>query len=210
MKKLEDTKKIVAGSVIRIYCKGFGYSILKVHENSESYLAMTVNEELFNFIREGNTVEAYLWVENVASYEFTLRLIGRIVYGPHILFFEHTEDIVRSEERKCLTAEVDIPIRFFAFDPGKGEKGITTEKIVVNNGRVILLTDREATIRSEVDISESRFLKGTIEIDGEALELIGIVEAINEQKKIFNIFFSGISEKARNRLQDFIFTIYRE
>lgn len=210
MKKLEDTKKIIPGSVIRIYRHGFGYSMLTVHENNEAYLALAGRDDIFRAIGDGNDVEAYLWVEDIASYEFTLRCIGRISIGPCILFFEHTDKIVRSEERKCLAVEVEIPIRFFATDPGKGEGGITTEEIVQHDGTIILLTDREATIRIGADIRGSRLLKGTAEIGGESLEILGIVEVVNEPKGIYSVIFSGISERTRNSIQDFIFMNYRE
>lgn len=210
MKKLEDTKKIIVGSVIRLYYRGFGYSMLTVHDNNEAYLAMTAKDDLFNAIRDGDNVEAYLWVEDIASYEFTLRCIGRISVGPRIIFFEHTDRIIRSEERKCLAVEVDIPIHFFAVDPTRGEGGITTEEIVMHDGTIILLTDREATIRSQADIGGCRFLKGTAEIDGESLEILGIVEAVNESRGIYTIIFSGISERTLHLIQDFIFMNYRE
>ena len=210
MKKLEDTRKIINGSVVRVYYRGFGYSMLTVYDSSDAYLAVTAEDDLFNAIREGDYVEAYLWVEDVASYEFTLRCIGRIAHGPRILFFEHTRQITRSEERKCLAAEVDLPIRFFGVEPSRGDRGITTEEIVMHNGTIRLITDREATMTTAADIGESRFLKGTVDIGGEPLELLGIIEAVDGRENTYMITFSGISDRTRNRIQDYIFMNYRE
>ncbi|HNW30034.1 MAG TPA: hypothetical protein PKN50_16260 [Spirochaetota bacterium] len=210
MKKLDSTRKIISGSVIRIYKKGFGYSKITVVDNTDYYLAAMVDEDLFNAFHEREWSEAYIWVEDVASYEFRLQLIGRIISGPRIFFFSHTEEIARSNERKCLTATVHIPFKFFMFDPGDTEKGITSEEIVYHEGAVILLSDREATIQTKDDISRSRFLKGHIVINGQIVELVGMVDSLNESKGIYNVLFAGTHEKDRKVLLDFIFSTYRE
>ena len=210
MKKLESTKKIIIGSTIRVYRKGFGYSKLTIIENSEQFLAAAAEDAFFHSIQEGDIVEAYLWVHEVASYEFYLQLIGKIVIGPRILFFGHTEKISRSVERKCLTAEVDLPVKFFTFDPGDVNKGISSEKIVSHTGTVILLSDREATVRSDKNICCDRFLKGQVKIHNETIELIGMVEPVNDKKHIYSILFSGMHDKERNKLLEYIFSMYRE
>jgi len=210
VKKLESTKKILIGTGIRVYRKGFGYSKLTVIESNEHYFAATSEESFYHSIQEGDIVEAYLWVHDVASYEFYLQLVGKIVIGPRILFFGHTEKISRSVERKCLTANVDLPIKFFTFDPGDSTKGISSEKIISHTGSVILLSDREATVRSDDNICCDRFLKGQISVHDETIELIGMVEPVNEAKKIYIILFAGMHDKDRNKLLEYVFSTYRE
>jgi hypothetical protein len=210
MKKLETTKKIVVDTIFRVYRKGFGYSKLTVIENNDYYIAMMAEESFFHSIQEDDIVEAYLWVHEVASYEFYLQVIGKIVFGPRILFFGHTEKISRSVERKCLTAKVDLPIKFFTFDPGDDNKGISSEKIVSHTGTVILLSDREATIRCDENINGDRFLKGHIKIHNETIELVGMVDPVNDTKKIYNVLFAGMHDKERNKLLEYVFSMYRE
>lgn len=210
MKKLETTRKIIIGSTIRVYKKGFGYSKFEVLENNDYYLAALARDDFFASVGTGDTLEAYLWVENEASYEFKLDIIGKIVSGPPVVFLNHTRTITRSEQRKCLTAQVSIPIKFFTFDPGNPSKGITTEQIVFHTGTIILLGDREATIRSDADIRGGKFIKGTITLDGATIETVGMLDCINDDKNIYNIIFTGMHEKVRNRILDHIFTIYRE
>ena len=210
MKKLETTRKILTGSTIRVYRKGFGYSKFEVLENNDYYMAAMARDDFFAAAGAGDILEAYLWVEDVASYEFKLEVIGKIISGPPILFVSHTSAITRSEQRKCLTAQVGIPIKFFTFDPGDSSKGVTTEQIVFHTGTIILLADREATIRSDVDIKGSKFLKGTITLNGDTIELVGMIDCINDTKNMYNIIFTGMHEKVRNRILDHIFTIYRE
>lgn len=210
MKKLENTKKINTGSILRAYKKGFGYSKLTVLENSDYYLAIVANVDFFNMVQEGDVVEMYLWVEDVASYEFKLPLIGRIVSGDRILFFGHTDIITRHKDRKCLTAQVDIPIKFFYFDPQDSDKRITSEDIMSHTGTVILLSDREAVIRSDVNIDRHRFLKGQITINQETIELVGTIDLINNSKRIYNLLFTGMQDKHKNKILEYIFSMYRE
>ena len=67
MKKLETTTKIALGSLLRVYRKGFGYSKLTLIGNNDYYSAGLAAEDFFHSVREGDTVEAYLWGEGVAS-----------------------------------------------------------------------------------------------------------------------------------------------
>jgi hypothetical protein len=210
MKRLDTTRRIMTGSTFRVYRKGFGYSKFEVLENNDFYIAAMTQEDFFGSVREGDHLEAYLWVEDVASYEFTLEVIGKITSGPPIIFLSHTGHISRSEERKCLTARVNIPIKFFTFDPGDQGKGITTEPIVLHTGKIILLADREATLKSDGDISGSRFLKGTILLNNESIELVGMMYNLNNEKNMYNIIFTGMHDKVRNTILDYIFSIYRE
>ncbi|MBP7734944.1 MAG: hypothetical protein KA369_03115 [Spirochaetes bacterium] len=210
MKKLESTRKIINGSDIRIYKKGFGYSKITVIDSTDYYLAAMADDDLYRAIREGDRVDSYLWVEDVASYEFELAYIGKITSGPPIIFFGHTDAITRSPDRKCLTATVKIPFKFFMFDPGDTKKGITSEHIVYHEGTVVLLSDREATIQTKEKIGGSRFLKGQVAIQGQVIELVGMVDELNESKGIYNVLFAGMHEKERKAILEFIFATYRE
>jgi hypothetical protein len=210
MKKLDTTKRIIVNCVIRVYRKGFGYSKVTIVDNNEYFITALADEEFFDYCRENDIVEAYLWVEDIASYEFTLTVIGKMAPGLRFLFFAHTDMITRNEQRKCLTATVDIPMQFFTFDPGDREKGITTEEIVYHTGSVILLSDREATVRSNVDLREAKFLKGHISIKNELIELVGMIDPINVSKKVYNVIFAGMNERVRNHILEYIFSIYRE
>lgn len=210
MKKLETTRKIIPGSVIRVYRKGFGYTTLVIVDNNEYYLSALSDEEFFNFCRENDTVEAYLWVEAVASYRFTLTVTGKIAPGNRFIFFNHTDKIIRSTERKCLTASVNIPIQFFTFDPAENGRGITSTAIVPHAGSVIRLSDREATIRTDADLSGSKFLKGSIRIRDEMIEVVGRITDTGDEKNTHVILFTGMHDKVRNHILKYVFSIYRE
>ena len=209
MKKLESTRKLAAESTLRLYKKGFGYTKVDMLENNDYYMAALASDDFFRSIHEGDVVEAYLWVEDIASYEFETTVIGKLVSGRAILFFSHTENIIRSNERKCLTVQVEIPLKFFIFDTGE-DKMLSTEEIVFVAGTVILLTDREAVIKSQSELPIGKFLKGHMKIGNDIVELMGTIDPINEGNKIYNVLFTGMHDRDRNCLLEYIFNIYRE
>ncbi len=210
MKKLETTKRIPAESILRVYKKGYGYSKIRVIEEIDTFLATYCDSGFYEKVHDVDTIEAYLWVENVASYEFKLTVIGKTCREPHIILFEHTEDIYRSEERKCLGAETSIPVDFFVFSPSDFDKGVSSEEVVMEKGTIVWLEDREAVIKSKTSIQNEFFLRSHLIFNGEDIEIMGKVSSINEDKNFYNIVYTGMSDRDRNRILDYIFSIYRE
>jgi len=208
MKKMKSTKRIPEGTILRVYKKGYGYSRLKVIDNNDNYIGAVSDESFFNFIEDGGILETYLWVENVASYEFNLKVIGRITSGMLILFFDHTGEISRSEKRKCLKTEVNIPIHFFLFNSMKIEKDPDSREILYHNGEIVNLSDREASIICHETMPQLRFLYGHITVAGIDIELVGRIDP--PENNSFHLIMSGMTDRDRMVIQDYIFSIYRE
>ncbi|MCP4130761.1 MAG: hypothetical protein GY754_07250 [bacterium] len=229
MRKLKNTKQVTPESILRVYKKGFGYSELKIIDVNDHFFGALANKEFLKDITDGDQIEAYLWVEDIASYEFNLKLIGKIDSypgvmkkhspddvlqvdpKPGVLFFEHTEDISRDESRKCLKAKVTIPIKFFVFDTGDNSKSFSSEEVVFHKGTVIELGDREALIQSNDPLPENTFLKGHLAISNGDIELVGkaVPVTINDER-FYNISYTGLKEKERSRILDFVLNKFRE
>jgi len=210
MKKLENTKNIHIGSLIRAYKKGFGYGRLTVIDNGDRYLGALCEGDFFKAVSEGDKIEMYLWVEEVASYEFTMDLIGRIITDPKVLFFSHTDRIERSEERRCLSATVDIPLKFFIFNPVEKEKGVHSEEVVFHNGKLVLLEDRAAALKCVTALKEGSYMKGHVTLGETGIEFVGKIISLNPDRQIYMVEFTGMHEKDRNTILEFIFSTYRE
>ncbi|HPI90457.1 MAG TPA: hypothetical protein PK859_14220 [Spirochaetota bacterium] len=212
MKKLESTRKIAPGSVLRVYKKGFGYARLVVRDFEGSFFTAESDPVFIEHINDGDEVEAYLWLENDTSYDFILTVIGRITIGNTVLIFNHTEDILHNNENECLTARVSIPVRFFILDTGNENKGISTEKIVHHAGIITALSDREADISSMDDIHSGTLIKLHAFIGTQDLELIAKIDkasVINSQWN-YHVIFTNLHAHERNQILDQVFTMYRE
>ena len=217
MKKITATKDIKLNAILRVYKKGYGYAKLVVIENNDYFLCALSDDEFISHVNNGDTIEAYLWVENIASYEFCLEITGKIgsstntLNDPKLIFFRHTEEIKRNEERKCLKAEVEISIKFFVFDTGKNDRSFSSEKVVLHDGKIIELGDREALVICNEDLGGVPFFRGHIVLNGEDFEIVGKVESVSTvNEKLYQVFFTGMSDKDRNRLLDYVFSVYRE
>jgi hypothetical protein len=208
MKQLSSTQQIPEKSLLRAYRKGFGYSKLEVVINSRFFLGALANEDFFSNVADGDSLETYLWVENVASYNFTLTVIGKLSRGANIIFFEHTDRIERSEKRKCLKAKVDLPVKFFLFSSRRIVKSFTSEEIIYHKGNIMEMSDREIILQSGEELPPENFLYGHIPVNGENIEIIGKYESLGGGAYLIPL--TGISEKDRMRLLDYIFSIYRE
>ena len=208
MKRLSTTERIPEGSALRVYLPGYGYSKLRVLDLTTHYFAAAAEEEFHSHVRDGDTLECYLWIENVASYEFKVVVKGRISQGEKILFLSHSEDIVRSESRKCLTAKVAIPLKFFTFSSKDSEKRFKSEEIVYHHGTITELSDRELLLESSEVLPEASFLCGHIPLKEESLEIVGRIESAENGNR--KVVFTGMNDRDRTALLDYIFSIYRE
>jgi len=211
MKQLNSTKSIPEESILRAYKKGYGYAKLKVISINDYFLGAVAEKDFFENISNGDKIETYLWVENIASYEFTLQTSGRIVPPPYILFFKHTEEISWTEERKCLKAKVDLPVKFFIINTGEKEKSFTSEELVIINGNITGLSDREAFFECSTNLKAGMFIKGHLLINNTDIEFIGKISAISENDTVhYRISFSGMNDRDTTSILDFVFSTYRE
>lgn len=209
MKKLKDTRQIPEGTILRVYRPGFGYARLHLIDSTDQFLGALAPDDFFKAIDDGDTFECYLWVEQDASYECTLKVIGRISRGTHILFLEHTKSIRRSKHRRCLTAAVSLPFRYFFFSSGYSGKNFKSEEPVFHDGTIISLSDREMTFRGTEKTAVDAILFGHLEIPGQRLDLVGRITATSDEGTT-QVALTGLQERDRTQLLDYIFTIYRD
>ena len=212
MKKIDSTRKIAPGSVLRLYKKGFGYAQATVIDLSGAYFAAAADRVFIDRVSDGERLAAYLWVENVASYEFSLTIAGRITVGEPAFIFNHTDAITRNRERRCLRVNVSMPVRFFVLDTGNEEKSVSTENIVHHAGVITELSDREAIVSSNDVMPLGTLVKLHIFIGARDLEIIARIEDVRSGNQLHHYFFSfmGLHVHDRKDLLDFIFGVYHE
>lgn len=211
MKKIESTKTLKGGSLLRVYKKGYGYARLDILVVHDYFLAALACSEFMKNAREGDLLEAYLWQEGEASYEFPLKVIGSIREGTPILFFSHTDRITRSDERKCIQARVNLPLKFFTFKAGS-EKRVNSREIEFLFGTIVELSDREALMEYQGSLEMNAFVRGHIALEGGDMEITGKIlhkPGISREGHYF-IGFTGMSERERNLILEYVFSAYRE
>lgn len=212
MKTFTSTRNLKENAVLRVYRKGYGYAKLTVIDCNNHFFAAISPEDFFRRMENHATIDAYLWREYIASYEFRLNIVGSFITDAPILCFAHTDTISCSLERKCLMASVSIPFRFYTFAIHGKHKSFYTEEIVFLNGTIVGISDREAVFISPANLPLTCLIKGHAIIDGRDTEITGKISsyASESERRMYTIEYAGMSEKERNRILDYVFTIYRE
>jgi c-di-GMP-binding flagellar brake protein YcgR len=212
MKKINSTRDIKVNSILRIHKGGYGYSKITVCDVNDYFLAALADRDLIENVVEGDICESYLWVENEASYEFTLEVLGMFGRDLSFIFFKHTADIVWSRSRKCLKADVQIPLKFFPLEVGNPRKNFNSKEITILRGTIVELSDREALLQFNGDMKESTFLRGHFSVDTISVDIVGriVLSKMQDGERYYQIEFSGMSDRERDKILDYVFSVYKE
>jgi hypothetical protein len=212
MKKIESTRQIAPGSVLRLYKNGYGYAQASVIDFSGEYFAAETDRVFMHHVIDGDPVDAYLWIEDNASYDFTLTVVGRITVGEPVLIFNHTEILTRNDKRRCLIANVSIPARFFILDTGNEGKGVSTEQIIHHGGVITELSDREAVIETMDILPVKTLIKLHAFIGSRDLEIIARIDdsRTENNQQFYTARFMGLHAHDRKDLLDFVMNKHRE
>jgi hypothetical protein len=207
MKKIDSTRKIPLGTVVRLYKKGFGYCRAEILENSNYFIALKVASDFINAVTDRDILEAYIGFDDEHIFEFKSEVIGKIFREPWILFISHSEEITIFNERKCLTAKTSLPVNFFIIDTHV-KKNFHSDNIEMLEGTVLELCDRDALLSTEADITPGVFIKGHLK-GGKGIEILGkVVSALGNN--LFNISFESAGDKERILILEYVMNIYRE
>jgi hypothetical protein len=207
MKKINSTRKISEGTVLRLYKKGFGYCRTEILENCEDFIALKVSVDFIKAVNDTDKIEVYIGFDDENIFEFESEVIGKIFREPWIIFISHSDDIVILNKMKCLKAKTDLPVKFFLIDT-HGKKNFHTDKINLLDGIVLELSDREALLSTIAEITPGVFIRGHL-IGGTEIEILGKVLS-SAGDNLFNISFESAGDKERNMILDYVMNIYRE
>lgn len=206
MKKITSTHDIPEGASLRTYLPGFGYSILRVIDITDQFIGALAEDDFYQAASDGATLQCYYGTEYEKSYEFSLKIIGRLTRGKKILFLQHSKEILRNNMRKCLSAEVTLPFRHFLFNSDNDKKN---ENLLFHEGVITSLSDRDITFTSTAPAKNMTFVFGHLDIPGHRLELVGKITSTAPGPSL-RASLKGMNEKERELLLNYIFSIYRE
>jgi hypothetical protein len=212
MKKINSTREVKENTLIRVYKKGFGYSLLTTVENTEYILICRCDRKFLDVIHKGDTLECYLWLHQVSSFEFTTNVVGTMINDIPLVMLAHTDNVIRNTERRCLKAEVEIPFTFFTFSVEDSEKNFYTEETTLVNGTIIELSDREAIIKCNFDPEQDYMLKGHMTLEETRIDIIGKIQSVNKNnnENRLSVSFAGLNDEERNLILNYVFSTYRE
>jgi hypothetical protein len=212
VKTLNDTRKLKPESVLRAYKKGFGYSQLTVFDVNEYFLGALAPEDFFARVAEGDDLCIYHWKDNTASFEFTLRVLGRIRSAETILILSHTKDIQSGNERKCLKAALGLAVKYYPITINHKNKSFYTEEIIFHRGRIVELGDREAVLEADEALPLTCLVNIHLPLNDNDMEVTGRITAYSSEsgEYRYDVEYLGLSEKDRGRILEYVFNALRE
>lgn len=211
MKKISSTIELNENEVLRVYKRGFGYAVLRIIHIDDDFFSARGDKIFVSALKKKDRLEAYLWSEKLSAYEFELEVLGTIEDDLHMVFFKHSEKMRFSRERKCLTAEVELPFSFFPFDISNSRKAFSSTAVKKNRGAVVRISDREAVIRYDGSLVTGNFIKGRLKILDEEIDIVAKIEPMSDgEKNTYKLKFIGMPEREREKILEFVFNVYRE
>ncbi len=210
MKKFPSTTYLKVNSVLRVYKKGYGYSRLIVIDVNEHFFSTCSENDFIEHVEKGDILEAYYWLEHGSSYEFAIELLGKFEIDLKILFFKHTNAITWHEGRKCLTVNVNVPFSFFIFNINGNASVFSSSNVNLLCGNIRRLSDREASLEYPDGLEMDSYIRGHLPINGNHIDIIGKVKSKSGTDGTYDIEFTGMKGKDRDRILDYIFSVYRE
>jgi hypothetical protein len=211
MKRYSSTRELKENEVLRVYKKGYGYAVLRIIDITDDFFSARGDQGFISSLNKGDRLEAYVWSERLSAYEFELGVLGIIDDELYIVFFKHAEKMRFSRERKCLTAEVEIPFSFFMFDVSNAGKAFSTSEVQRQNGMIIRISDREALVRYNGVLLDERFIKGRLNISGEDIDLVAkVAPTSGGEPNVHLLKFIGMPEREREKILQYVFEVYRE
>jgi hypothetical protein len=213
MKSIPSTEHLKPDTILRVYKRGFGYAKIRLVDVHDLFLAAEAPGELFAHVQDGDVLEAYLWKEDVASFEFPLLVKGKISVRLPVVFFAHTAKVMVTRERKCLSAKVAMPVQFYPISVNHEEKRFFSEKITLHNGTIVEISDRDAVLKCSMDLPAGQLLNGHMPIGPHAdIEFTARVNSGRDEgpDRVYTLEYLGMHEKQRAEILDYVFTSYRE
>jgi hypothetical protein len=211
MKRIKSTRDLKVNDVLRVYKKGFGYSKLTVIDVHPEFISARAERDFVENVRQGDILESYFWSNRMSSYDFQLQVLGLFSIDLQIVFFKHTGKISWSRERKCLEAKVNIPFSFFIFDVDDIDSVFSSTDVKIKKGKIVRLGDREALFQYRGSLKNGAFIKGHLNVHDEKMDVIGKIdyaEGFDNFTHLLN--YTGMADRDREKILDYVFTIYRE
>ena len=211
MKRIKSTRELKVNDVLRVYKKGFGYAVVSVIDIHDQFISAKADKEFVASVKQGDVLDAYFWSDHMTSCEFALEILGLFSIDLQIIFFRHTNRIACGAERKCLQADVSMPFPFFIFSVENSDKVFSSTRVKMKKGRILKLSDRDAIFRYSGSLRNCSFVKGHLGIKGEDIDVIGRLDrGPGTAKNTYLMHFSGLAGKDREKIMDFVYSVYRE
>jgi c-di-GMP-binding flagellar brake protein YcgR len=233
-KLLKSSQDIGINQGIRIKHNKGGYFLTHVIENTENFLVLMIPSERGFSFKQGDELDLYLWRENDQGYEFKTVLLGIVKEPVGLLLLKHVSELKTIAQPVCIQKPVEIPLEFFLIPVLNHEKIFEAVEISHFKGIISRLGDREFAFSINAsskmkniskNLEANALIKGQFKIPSlhkkRILEIDFVARIIKIQPmaadtrtrgskdklQIFESQFTNISDRSRNHILHYIYSI---
>ncbi|MFP4643799.1 MAG: flagellar brake protein [Spirochaetales bacterium] len=215
---LRSTRNISKGQPLKITFPGAsGAFTSRVVENMRKYLAITYPEGRRlppGFSWQGQKISVYFWRQEDAGYYFESKVIGDYLERKYpILHIQHADQIVRTQKRRSVRAELKAEGRLFPLSSIE-QANETIEKAGGYRGKMVDISEDGAAIMVGGKAKPGLPVKVQTRVNGRDVVLNGTVKGVSfKQKKnvsVLHIEAKAPSRNIRNNILTYVYNIFRD
>lgn len=214
---LKTSRKISTGQRVKISLPGAGTYSAAVVENLRKYLALSYPEGAKlpqGFTWKGQKINIYFWRLDDAGYVFETKVIDDFFNQKYpILHVAHSDNLVRSQKRKSVRVETNIPAALYPLKT----IDLATEEIETQNGlrcRLIDISEDGAAVlvggRAKVGLT----LKVQFTLNTTDIAMSGVVKGVNYNEKknqsVLHIQAVPLKPRTRNTVLSYVYNLFQE
>jgi c-di-GMP-binding flagellar brake protein YcgR len=216
---LTSSRKIVQHQRLKVTIPALPQAVFtsSVVENLKRYLAISYPEGPKlpdGFTWAGQTIGIYFWRTDDAGYVFTTKVMEDFSGKQYpILHVAHSETLTRSQKRRSIRVEVDMPATVYplkSIDQGNAEierkPGLRSKLIDISEDGAAMLVGGRA--------KPGVALKIQFKLDGGPVVMLGVVKGVNFDVKrgqsVLHLQAMIPSQNMKNQILSYVYNIFGE
>ncbi len=215
---LRSTRNVNKGQPIKITFAGAsGAFSSRVVENMRKYLAISYPEGPKlppGYTWQGQRISVYFWRKEDAGYYFESKVVGDYLDRKYpILHIQHADQIVRTQKRKSVRAELKTEGRLFPLR-SIDQANETVEKAGGYRGRMVDISEDGAAIMVGGKAKPGLPVKIQTRVNDRDVVLSGTVKGVSYKQKqnvsVLHIEARPPSRQIRNTILTYVYNIFRD
>jgi len=214
---LKTTRDISPNQRVQIMLPGGGYYFSQVIENLRKYMAISYPEGKslpMGFTWKGRILNVFFWRHEDAGYYFETKILEDFTDRKFpILYISHSEQLVRSQKRRSIRAETNLPVHIYNLASIENATE-TVESHPGLRGRLVDISEDGAALLVGGKAKVGMPLKIQFTLTDHPLTMAGIVKGITfDQKKnrsVLHIQAIPPSNRSKNEILSYVYNIFGE
>jgi hypothetical protein len=214
---IKSTRKLPNRQRLTINIPGVGTYTTQIAENLRRYMAISYPEGPKlppDFSWKGQRINVYFWRQDDAGYVFESRVIDDFYDRKYpILHISHSDSLVRSQKRRSIRVETDIPASVYplrsiegATETPESKGGLRCKIRDISEDGAAVLIGGKARVGMPLKL-QFKLSKSTLAMPG---VIRGVNHNQNKNQSILHIQAKPLSATTKNRILMFVYDLFGE